>query len=62
MRDYPKVAHNEVKDDQEADPDDIKLVKHIRRIVEDGHDIEIRKAPDGSLKVLEVRKKYVSIG
>jgi len=43
-------------------PDDITLLRRIKKSVNDGHDVEIKKAPDGKLKVLEVSKKYISVG
>lgn len=43
-------------------PEEIILLRQIKRSVYEGHDIEIRKAPEGKLKVLEVSKKNISIG
>lgn len=43
-------------------PDDITLLRRIKKSVNAGHDVEIKKAPDGKLKVLEVSKKYIAVG
>lgn len=43
-------------------PDDITLLRRILRSVREGHDVEIKQAPNGKLKVLEVSKKNISVG
>ena len=42
--------------------DDLILFRQIKKSVQEGHDVEIRKAPDGRLKVLEVSKKNIAVG
>lgn len=39
--------------------EDITLLRRIKKSVYAGHDIEIRKSPDGTLKVLEVSKRIL---
>ena len=43
-------------------PDDITLLRRIKKSVSEGHDIEIKKTPNGKLKVLEVSKKNIAVG
>lgn len=43
-------------------PEEIALLRQIKISVSKGHDVEIKKAPDGRLKVLEVSKKNIAIG
>lgn len=40
-------------------PEEITLLRRIKKSVYEGHDIEIRKSPDGTLKVLEVSKRIL---
>lgn len=40
-------------------PEEITLLRRIKKSVYAGHDIEIRKSPDGTLKVLEVSKRIL---
>ena len=41
--------------------EDITLLRRIKKSVYAGHDIEIRKSPDGTLKVLEVSKRILPL-
>jgi len=61
MRKY--INHNapDTSDLPEVTEDEITLMRRIKRIVNEGHDVEVRKASDGSMKALEVSKRNIAI-
>ena len=42
--------------------EDILLLKCIKRTILKGNDVEIRAAPGGRMKILEVQKRNIAIG
>lgn len=45
----------------EVTAEDILMLRQIKKSIIEGHDIEIRKASDGTLKVLQVKKKILPL-
>lgn len=43
-------------------PYEVNLWHLIKKSTDAGHDVEVKKAPDGSLKVLTVKKVIISAG
>ncbi|MGN1369101.1 MAG: hypothetical protein ACI4WX_09550 [Aristaeellaceae bacterium] len=54
IRTAPKTT-----DVSDVTQEEITLLRRIKKSVYAGHDIEIRKSPDGTLKVLEVSKRIL---
>lgn len=50
-------AETRVKQGDAVSEDDIKLIKKVHRILEDGKNVEIRKDPNGKPKILKVSKE-----
>lgn len=48
---------NKVKHGDAVSEDDIKLIKKVHKILDDGKNVEIKKDPNGKPKVLKVSKE-----
>jgi len=41
--------------------EDVAFIRTIRECVKNGHDVEVRGAPDGSMKLLEIKRKNIAV-
>ncbi len=62
MNNIMKPPGSEDNSEPDVTKEDIDLMRHIKKRVFEGHDVEIRKASNGKMKVLEISKKNISIG
>lgn len=47
--------------DSEKDASDLRLIRYMMKMADDGYDIEFRRAPEGGYKILEVKKRIVKV-
>lgn len=47
--------------DLEKDAKDLRLIRYMMKMADDGYDIEFRRAPEGGYKILEVKKRIVKV-
>ncbi len=47
--------------DLEKDAKDLRLIRYMMKMADEGYDIEFRRASDGGYKILEVKKRIVKI-
>ena len=60
MKGTASFEYTEAAKHYDITPQEIEIWKKIKQSIGNGHNIEVRKTPDGHLKVLEVQKKNIT--